>query len=785
LGSIVAGSYRLRESSLIVRAGDLAWDSVGADHLELGTVYWRALVEASPDVVLVVEPSGTIVFTNRVDPVFAGRQIVGRPIWEFAVGDARQRLTEKVREVVETQKAVIYENPGFRSDGSEGWYEVRAIPVLVDGRVDRIIWASTDITERKKAVAELEARERRFRALVDHGSDCITLIGADGKFSYASPAIRAMGYEPEELLGRTALDYVHPDDRATAFAAGRGSAPSSCTHATLRLLHKDGSWRWHEGTSTNLLHDPAVRAIVSNRRDVTDRKNEEARRAFQAQVLAQVSQPVVATDITEIITYWNEAAERLFGFSAAEALGRNGSELLKSRWAPEAYDAMVAALKSQASAWQGELHLTTKAGEPVTVEASVRLVRDDTGKPLRGITVMQDVTASRHLQEQLRQSQKMEAIGLLAGGVAHDFNNLLAVILGFSELASRKLPPGHPVAQQLSEVFEAARRGGELTRKLLAFSRKQIIQPRPLDVRSSVDDFTRMIRRIVGEDVELVVERADEALAVRADPVQLEQVLLNLCTNARQAMPEGGTLRLTTRATAFDDAFVARHPWARGGSFAEIAVSDTGVGMDTKTRARIFEPFFTTKREGTGLGLSTVYGIVQQHGGFIHVESAPREGTTFRVFLPRTGDSAPVSRTTNGVHLSPSSSGREVVLVAEDEPALRALVTMTLTELGYRVIAVSDGEEAVHAYEEHAREVDLVVLDVVMPRLDAREAYERIRAVRPDVKVLFTTGYAPASTRLAQLLESGRVPVLEKPFTPLALAAKVRSAIDAAFPSSH
>jgi nitrogen-specific signal transduction histidine kinase/ActR/RegA family two-component response regulator len=391
---------------------------------------------------------------------------------------------------------------------------------------------------------------------------------------------------------------------------------------------------------------------------------------------------------------------------------------------------------------------------------------------------MQDVTASRRLEEQLRQSQKMEAIGLLAGGVAHDFNNLLAVILGFSELASRKLPPGHPVAQQLSEVFEAARRGGELTRKLLAFSRKQIIQPRPLDVRGAVDDFTRMIRRIVGEDVELVVERAPDALAVRADPVQLEQVLLNLCTNARQAMPEGGTLRLTTRVASFDDAFVARHPWARVGSFAEIAVSDTGIGMDPETRARIFEPFFTTKREGTGLGLSTVYGIVQQHGGFLHVQSARGRGTTFSLFLPRTADAAQPARTTRGVRASPSSSGGEVVLVAEDEPALRSLVTMTLTELGYRVIPVSDGEEAVHAYEEHAREVDLVVLDVVMPRLDAREAYERIRALRPEAKVLFTTGYAPASTRLAQLLESGRVPVLEKPFTPLALAAKVRNAID-------
>jgi signal transduction histidine kinase len=439
---------------------------------------------------------------------------------------------------------------------------------------------------------------------------------------------------------------------------------------------------------------------------------------------------------------------------------------------------MLAALESPASAWHGELTASDKKGETVVVEVSARVVRDDTGAPLRSIAVMQDVTARKHLEEQLRQSQKMEAIGLLAGGVAHDFNNLLAVILGFSELASRKLPPGHPVAQQLSEVFEAARRGGELTRKLLAFSRKQIMQLRPVDLCAAVEDFQRMIQRIVGEDVELVVERPSGTLAVQADPVQLEQVLLNLCTNARQAMPNGGTIEVRTRATEFDAAFVARHPWARIGSFAEIAVSDDGAGMDAETLERIFEPFFTTKREGTGLGLATVYGIVQQHGGFLHVKSAPGAGTTFRIFLPHASGAAIKARTSNGSPESRAFRGQELVLVAEDEPALRALVTMTLTELGYRVVAARDGEEAVHAFEQRRGDFSLVVLDVVMPRLDAREAFERIRALRPDVRVLFTTGYAPASTRLAQLLESGQVPVLEKPFTPLALAAKVRRAID-------
>jgi two-component system, cell cycle sensor histidine kinase and response regulator CckA len=286
----------------------------------------------------------------------------------------------------------------------------------------------------------------------------------------------------------------------------------------------------------------------------------------------------------------------------------------------------------------------------------------------------------------------------------------------------------------------------------------------------------------VGEDVELTVEHAPEALAVHGDPTQLEQVLLNLCTNARQAMPDGGTLHIQTRAVDFDADFVAQHPWARVGSYVEIAVRDTGVGIDDETIARMYEPFFTTKREGTGLGLAMVYGIVQQHGGFLQVETTRGAGTTFRVHLPRTTDSAasprPIPRA--GARVPEELRGNEVVLVAEDEPALRSLMTLTLTELGYRVISARDGLEAVREFETHAAEIALVMLDVVMPHFDARATYERIRVLRPDVKVLFTTGYAPASTRLAPLLESGRVPVLEKPFTPVALASKVRATIDGA-----
>jgi PAS domain S-box-containing protein len=626
-------------------ASDLAWSLAGRreqrrrvddrQHREQDGELWRAFVGASPDVVLVIDADGTILSCNRILPIFEGRTVVGQRIWEFAAGpEAEARLREKLREVIETRRAMTYEHPGYIADGTLGWYEVRVIPVFEgDEPARRVLWVSTDVTARHHTQERLEASERRFRAVVEQGADCIVMFGADTRITYVSPAAtRAFGWSEEEMIGAPATDFVHPDDRAVAFSAGRGAAPGVVNERTMRIRRKDGAWRWHDGTSTNLLQDPAVRAVVSTSRDVTEEKERHERLSFQAAMLAQVNEPVVATDLQGTFTYWNAAAERAFGWTAAEVLGKSSDEIFHPSY-PRGHEELVASLQAT-DTWRGEIVADKKSGEYITVEASIRILRD-VGM---AITVMKDITERRALEEQVRQSQKMEAIGLLAGGVAHDFNNLLAVIVGFSELAARKLPQGHPVAAQLAEVFDAARRGGDLTRKLLAFSRKQIIQPRVLDAAEAVDDFSRLLSRILGEDVELKIDHAEDEILVRADPVQLEQVLLNLCTNARQAMPQGGVLRLSTSHVTFDAATVRRQPWARVGTFVEIMVADTGIGMDARTKQHVFEPFFTTKPEGTGLGLATVHGIVQQHGGFVHVESAPGQGTTFRVYFPRAED---------------------------------------------------------------------------------------------------------------------------------------------------
>ena len=739
---------------------------------------WRSLVEALPDIVLVLDADRTLRFVNKVAPPFVGHATPGAKVRECLTAACVAPVETAVRRAIESREVVRGEAKDGTGLGAR-WYELLAVPLVAERtlRVEQVLLTIRDVTDRKRALETLEANERRFRALVEHGNDCIVLIDRSDSIQYASPALqRSLGYTAEEMRGMEASAIVHPDDVPKVDDA-RGSRPGDCVLGTVRLRHKNGTWRWHEGTARNLLHDPAVQAYVCNRRDVTERRLEEDRLALRAALLAQVSQPVVAIDPDGLVIYWNAAAERVFGWSEGEVLGQRGESLLGVQWpAPMGYGAFRDQLEANGT-WQGEMELTTKAGVTIVAEASMRLQHDTSSVATNVIAVMQDITERKRLEEQLRQSQKMEAIGLLAGGVAHDFNNLLAVILGFSEMAKRQLPPDHPVYAQVVEILGAAKRGVDLTRKLLAFSRKQIIQRRPLDLAISIEDFARLLERVVGEDVEIVVEQARQPILVRADAVQLEQVLLNLCTNARQAMPRGGTLRLGTRRVRFDEADARRRPWCRAGSFAEVAVSDTGTGMDEATQQRLFEPFFTTKPDGTGLGLATVYGIVEQHDGFMHVESSPGAGATFFVYLPlEDGDAASCERARRPSDAPATGTG--LVLLAEDEPAVRTLVAGALAELGYEVIATADGAEAVDEFERHAGRIALVVLDVVMPRLDARKAFERMRAIRPDVRVVFMTGYAPESTRIAELLEGVHTELLQKPFTAKQLAETVRAAID-------
>jgi PAS domain S-box-containing protein len=467
----------------------------------------------------------------------------------------------------------------------------------------------------------------------------------------------------------------------------------------------------------------------------------------------------------------NDAAVKKYGWSHDEFLQLTIFDVRP----PEE----VERLKKEIEAVQNVNHFAgvwthrNRAGQTFDADVTTHAV-EFAGRPAR-LAVINDVTEKRRLEEQLRQSQKMEATGLLAGGVAHDFNNLLGVVIGAAELA-RRASPSAICRAYLDEIDAAATRAAELTRKLLAFSRKQVLKLRPLDLGATIGEFLPLLRRVISEDIELVVRGPEEPLAVLADALQLEQVLLNLCTNARQAMPAGGRIVFELCRTKFDAARVGREPWASLGEYAEVRVVDTGIGMDDATRSRIFEPFFSTRSEGTGLGLAMVHGIVHQHRGFLNVESRPGEGTTVRVLLPLAEASA--IRERKRTSTAPTPGEGETILLAEDEPALRRLLASTLVELGYEVVVAEDGEEAVRAFEAGRARIALAILDVVMPRLGGLQACKRMRALEPGLKVIFMTGYAPESSQVSEFVTGGGLALLSKPFTLKELGRKVRATLD-------
>jgi nitrogen-specific signal transduction histidine kinase len=487
----------------------------------------------------------------------------------------------------------------------------------------------------------------------------------------------------------------------------------------------------------------------------------------------------------------NQVVTKMLGIPEQELVGMNSEELYSRIDARnlegEPLDAMdipsTVALRTKRATELREIQITIPAGPRRLAIASAPL-QDQEGNLLGTVTVMSDVTDQYILEEQLRQSQKMESIGTLAGGVAHDFNNLLTAILGHTQLAARKLASADPLHVHLIEVEKAGNRATALTRQLLAFSRRQRLERKTIDLNDTISDIMKMLRRIIGEDIEVSVKESTNVHPVFADPAQVEQVVMNLAVNARDAMPDGGQLVIDTRNVTLDEDYCREHSYARPGKYVLMTVSDTGTGIDAETKVRIFEPFFTTKEagKGTGLGLAMVFGIVKQHEGLIEVYSEVGYGTSFKIYLPV--DEKAVTEEAQEV-LAPLRGGEETILVAEDEEALRGLARTILEELGYRVLLARDGAEAIEVFEANRASVSLLVFDIVMPRLNGREAYERILEMGGEVPALFMTGYSAEivqSQFVAQnlFLERTGSALLQKPYSIEIFGRKVREVLDQA-----
>ncbi|HET7321819.1 MAG TPA: PAS domain S-box protein, partial [Longimicrobiaceae bacterium] len=517
-------------------------------------------------------------------------------------------------------------------------------------------------------------------------------------------------------------------------------------------------------------------------RDVREQKRaaaalRESEERFRCAVQS-LDEGLIITDLDDRVLYVNERMATMIGYSGEEILGRLSVEVLQI----DDEDAMEERNQRRREGITERYQLVMKRrdGQSIPVEITGTPFLSPNGEIVGTLGAITDITERKELEEQLVQSQKMEAVGRLAGGVAHDFNNLLTAIKGFTELLLLDFDENDPRRSFITEIQGASNRAAGLTRQLLAFSRKQVLQPRVLDLNGSVTEIEKMLRRLIGEDVELIT-RPDPALGrVKADPGQMEQVLMNLVVNARDAMPDGGRLTVSTgNATLSADDIPPHAGEVVPGRFVVLSVQDTGTGMDEQTKGRIFEPFFTTKGQGkgTGLGLATVYGIVQQSGGFIEVESELGEGTTFRIALPRVEEAAEEQNAERPA--SGPVSGTETVLLVEDEVAVRVLVRRVLDRAGYRILEASSGQAALDLLADTGARVDLLLTDVVMPGMSGRELADELTARTPGLPVLYMSGYTDEAIMHHGVLAEG-VAFLEKPFTPDILLRKLRDVLDGA-----
>jgi len=474
--------------------------------------------------------------------------------------------------------------------------------------------------------------------------------------------------------------------------------------------------------------------------------------------------------------YVSPSNRRLLGYDADELVGTSFAEIIHPDDLAAVRDHMFSTLRGSATV-PTTARLRHKSGEWVHLEGTASTILDEFGNPKMVLAVGRDVTERDRLEDQLRQAQKMEAIGQLAGGIAHDFNNLLTAILGYSEFIGSDEAAGDAARRSATQITRAAERAGGLTRQLLAFSRKQLLQPRVLDLNDVVTDVEKMLGRVIGEHISLETTLEPALGHVKADPGQIEQVILNLAVNARDAMPGGGTLTIETANVELDASYTRQQANLEPGGYVMLAVSDTGEGIDPEVRHRVFDPFFTTKPQGqgTGLGLSTVYGIIAQSDGHVAVYSEPGLGATFKVYLPLVAEPS----VAQPIPLSPdtSAAGDETILLVEDEDVVRAIATEILERQGYTVLAAATGEEAIALAQSHDGPIQLLLTDVVMPKMGGRELATRVAAIRDGIKVLYTSGYTDAAVANHGVLDDGRA-FLQKPFTRKVLTRRVREMLD-------
>ena len=615
----------------------------------------------------------------------------------------------------------------------------------------------------------------------------ITAFGESGNSLYISPQIETMlGFSAEEWLGDPGLllRQLHPEDRERVLSEViRSIDTGKPFRSEYRLFARDGRIVWVRDEAT-VMQDEAGRPSFMQGflLDISDQKRREellqqSELKFRT-IFERVAVGIALVSIDGQLLESNPALQRMLGYAEEELRNQVFNKFMHPDDASIDVDLDGALIAGKRDHYQIEKRFIRKDGGVIWGQLNVSLVRGEKGERPFTICMVENITERKRLETQFFQSQKMETIGRLAGGIAHDFNNLLTVIKGYTQLSLNQIQEGDPCRENIEEIKGAAERAAELTNQLLAFSRRQILDMKVLDLNTIVRGLEKMMARIIGEDIEMFTVLDDHLGRVKTDPGQIEQVILNLVVNARDAMPSGGKLAIETANVVLDETYARAHIGVSPGNYVLLSVSDTGCGMPPEIKELIFEPFFTTKEEGkgTGLGLSTIYGIVKQSGGTIWVYSEPGRGTTFKIYLPRVEEEtgAPPMQDNAG-HLP---RGDETVLVVEDDPSLRALAARVLRYQGYKVLEATNGDEAIAIARENIQgKIHLLLTDVVMPHMGGRELVRRMKTLHSEIRVLFISGYTDHAITHHAGLKPG-TPFLQKPFSPTALAKKVREVLD-------
>ncbi len=743
----------------------------------------RVIFDRTPMGYIIWDPSFHVVEWNpAAERVFgwSAAEARGKHAYELIVPTSEQpQVSELWDRLMRGHEPTISVNENTRKDGGKfigEWYNT---PLRdASGKVSGVLSLVHDVTERKQLERELRESKKFLQTVIDTEPECVKLVAADGALIMMNPAGLAMiqADSLEQVKGKSIYTIVLPEYRDAFKRLTEEVFEGKSGNLTFEMAGIKGRRLWLNSHAVPLRNEKDdIIALLGITRDVTEQKKAEGallrEKEFSDMVIDRLPGMFYICDEQGVLIRWNHNVQEVTGYSGEELSRMNvrgffleDRDLVMSKM-QEVFDTGGASV---------EARLYTKSGLSIPfLLTGFRMIVNDK-RYLAGVGI--DISERKRLEDQLRQSQKMESIGTLAGGISHDFNNILTAIIGYGSLLQMKMSDDDPLRHYVEQILASANRAANLTQELLAYSRKQILNMQPVNLNNSVRKVERLLERLIGEDVELKSILTDQEVTIMADAGQIEQVLMNLVTNARDAMLDGGYVYIETQLAGLDEESAKARDLRKPGTYALITVTDSGMGMDQKTKGRIFEPFFTTKEvgRGTGLGLAMVYGIIRQHNGCIEVESEVGRGTTIKIYLPVVETT---KEETQPAVSPPIESGTETILVAEDDETVRGLVTSMLMQSGYTVIQAENGEDAVNKFMANRSRIKLLLLDVIMPKKNGKEVYEKIRIFEPAIKALFLSGYTAAIIHKKGLLEKD-VNFLLKPVAMNDLLRKVRAILD-------